>query len=242
MIEVENLSKRYGDFYALSQLSFNVKKGEILGFLGPNGAGKTSTMRILTAYYEPTEGRVSVAGFDVRRQANEVKKRIGYLPETPPLYPEMTVESYLRFIMELKKLERQKRRDQLEWALEKCGLKDRRRSVIATLSKGYRQRVGLAQAIIHKPPVIILDEPTVGLDPVQIVEIRELIQSFRHEHTLMLSTHILSEVTASCDRALMINHGKIVHEESLSDDSGRRSLEEVFLEVMTTGQSEKLAS
>lgn len=242
MIEVSHLSKSYGDYEALRGISFKVPKGEILGFLGPNGAGKTTTMRILTAYYSPSSGDASIDGFSVKKSPHEVKKRIGYLPESPPLYPEMTIESFLRFILELKKTERKNRSEQLDWAIEKCGLQERRRSVIGTLSKGFRQRVGLAQAIVHKPPVIILDEPTVGLDPVQIVEIRELIQSFRGEQTLMLSTHILSEVTASCDRAIMINNGKIVYEENLADASGRKSIEEVFLEVMSTGRVDKMAS
>lgn len=232
MIEVKNLEKKYGLFTALQGVSFKVEKGEILGFLGPNGAGKTSTMRILTGYYPPTEGEAFIDGFSVTKQVGEVKKRIGYLPETPPLYPEMSVQSYLEFVLELKKVPRSERKSKLEWALEKCGLQHRRRSVIGTLSKGYRQRVGLAQAIIHRPPVIILDEPTVGLDPLQILEIRELIQSFRGEHTVMLSTHILSEVTATCERALIIHGGRIVHEQSIKELSEKKSLEEVFLEVI----------
>lgn len=233
MIEARHLEKNYGLFTALSDVSFKVEKGEIVGFLGPNGAGKTTTMRIITGYYPPSEGDVIVDGYSVRNQITEVKKRIGYLPETPPLYPEMTVDSYLRFVLELKGTPRKKRAEYLEWALEKCGLMNRRRSVIGTLSKGYRQRVGLAQAVIHRPPVIILDEPTVGLDPIQILEIRNLIQEFRGEHTVMLSTHILSEVTAVCERAIIIKAGRIVHEQAIKDLSEKKSLEEVFLEVIS---------
>lgn len=237
MIEAINLEKKYDLFTALSGVSFRIEKGEIVGFLGPNGAGKTTTMRILTAYYPPTSGDVKVDGFSVVQRPDEVRRRIGYLPETPPLYPEMTVESFLKFVLELKKVRRVDRKNRLEWALETCGLKDRVKSVINTLSKGFRQRVGLAQAIVHQPPVIILDEPTVGLDPVQIVEIRKLIQSLRGKHTLLLSTHILSEVTAVCDRAIMIYQGRIVHEQRLDQSSGRKSLEEVFLEVVSQGST-----
>lgn len=233
MIDVQNLEKRYGLFTALNHVSFSVNKGEIVGFLGPNGAGKTTTMRIITGFYLPSSGKVSVAGFDVVDQPDEVKKNIGYLPETPPVYPEMTVESYLKFILKLKKVNRRDHQDRLQWALEKCGLKDRRRSVIGNLSKGFRQRVGLAQAVIHQPPVVILDEPTVGLDPLQIREIRDLIQEFKEEHTVLLSTHILSEVTAVCNRAIIIKQGSIVHEQNLKDLSEKKSLEEVFLEVIS---------
>jgi len=233
MIEAKSLEKKYGLFTALSNVSFSVNKGEIVGFLGPNGAGKTTTMRILTGYYLPTSGDALIDGFSVVTNPMEVKKRIGYLPETPPLYPEMTVLSYLKFILEIKKIKKNLRKDYLEWALEKCGLKDRRRSVISTLSKGFRQRVGLAQAVIHRPSVIILDEPTVGLDPLQIIEIRELIQDFRKDHTVLLSTHILSEVTATCERAVIIHSGKIVHEQAIKDLSEKKSLEEIFLEVIS---------
>ncbi|MBN8555522.1 MAG: ABC transporter ATP-binding protein [Deltaproteobacteria bacterium] len=233
MIKAENLTKTYGPYTALHNVSFEIQKGEIVGFLGANGAGKTTTMRILTGFYQPTSGTASIDGFSVTEQPDEVKKRIGYLPELPPLYPEMTVESYLEFVLELKKVPKQFRKQNLEWALEKCGLLDRRRSIISTLSKGYRQRVGIAQAVIHKPAVIILDEPTVGLDPLQIIEIRKLIHSFSNEHTVLLSTHILSEVTATCQRAIIINLGHIVHEQKIQDLSEKKSLEEVFLEVIS---------
>lgn len=232
MIEATHLTKRYGLFTALSDVSFKIEKGEIVGFLGPNAAGKTTTMRILTGFYPPSSGEAKIDQCSVTHEVEEVKKRIGYLPETPPLYPEMTVEQYLKFVLELKKVRRKKRKQNLEWALEKCSLKDRRRSVIDTLSKGYRQRVGLAQAIIHEPAVIILDEPTSGLDPIQIIQIRDLIQELKGEHTILLSTHILSEVNATCERAIMIHRGHIVHEQSLKEMSDKKSLEEIFLEVV----------
>jgi ABC-2 type transport system ATP-binding protein len=232
MISASHLHKTYGPFTALEDVSFEIKKGEIVGFLGANGAGKTTTMRILTGFYKPTNGTATIAGFSVAQQPMEVKKNIGYLPETPPVYPEMTVQEYLKFVLELKKVKKAIQKDSLEWALQKCGLKDRRHSIISTLSKGYRQRVGLAQAVIHKPPVIILDEPTVGLDPLQIIEIRNLIREFSGEHTVLLSTHILSEVTAICQRTIIIHRGRIVHEQQIKDISERKSLEEVFLEVI----------
>jgi ABC-2 type transport system ATP-binding protein len=232
MIKVTHLTKTYGPFTALSDVSFEVQTGEIVGFLGANGAGKTSTMRILAGFYQPTSGQAWVAGHSVVDQPMEVKKSIGYLPETPPLYPEMTVEAYLSFVLELKKTNRKDRPALLEWALEKCGLKDRRNSIISNLSKGFRQRVGLAQAVIHKPPVIILDEPTVGLDPLQIIEIRNLIREFAGAHTVLLSTHILSEVTAVCQRAIIIHRGRIAHEQAIKDLSAKKSLEELFLEVI----------
>lgn len=233
MIEVNHLTKVYGHFPALNDISFKIAQGEIVGFLGPNGAGKTTTMRILTGFYPPTTGTAFVAGHSVTEHPEKVKAEIGYLPETPPLYFEMTVESYLKFVSEIKKVPSSLMKSNLEWALEKCGLKERRKSIIGNLSKGYRQRVGLAQAIIHKPKVIILDEPTVGLDPLQILEIRDLIKSFAGEHTVMLSTHILSEVMASCDRAIMIHRGRIVEDLSLKDGAKKKSLEEIFIETIT---------
>ncbi len=245
-IEVFNLEKQYGLNTALHGVSFKVPEGEIVGFLGPNGAGKTTTMRILTGYYLPTKGDAKIAGYSVLKQSDEVRKRIGYLPETPPLYPEMTVLSYLQFVLELKGIKKKIGKENLEWALDACGLTHKRNSVISTLSKGFRQRVGLAQAIVHKPPVIILDEPTVGLDPLQIQEVRKLIQSFRGKHTVLLSTHILSEVTANCQRAIIIHRGKIIHEQAISDLNDRQSLEEVFLSVVTKdevqGSSKEVAA
>ena len=233
MIKADNLTKSYGPLLALKGVSFEVQPGEIVGFLGANGAGKTTTIRILTGFYQPTSGTASINNFSVITHPHEVKKQIGYLPETPPVYPEMTVDSYLKFVLELKKVARPKRKERLEWALEKCGLTERHRSVIGNLSKGFRQRVGLAQAIIHDPSVIILDEPTVGLDPVQIIEIRNLIKNFSGENTVLLSTHNLSEVTAICDRAIIIHQGQIAHEQEIKDLSGKKSLEEVFLEVIS---------
>ncbi len=232
-IEAFQLEKQYGLNTALHGVSFQVPEGEVVGFLGPNGAGKTTTMRILTGYYLPTKGDAKIAGYSVTSQIDEVRKRIGYLPETPPLYPEMTVGSFLEFVLELKGVKKTERKENLDWALQSCGLTEKRKHVIGTLSKGYRQRVGLAQAIVHKPSVIILDEPTVGLDPLQIQEVRKLIQSFKGKHTVLLSTHILSEVTASCQRAVIIHRGRIIHQQTISDLSDKQSLEELFLSVVT---------
>ncbi len=237
MIKTTNLTKTYGLFTALSGVSFEIRKGEIVGFLGANGAGKTTTMRILTGYYQPTSGDAEIAGYSVTKAPYEVKQRIGYLPETPPVYPEMSVQSYLQFVLQLKKVARTQQKENLEWAIEKCGLKERRNSIIGNLSKGFRQRVGLAQAVIHKPPVIILDEPTVGLDPLQIIEIRNLIREFAGEHTVLLSTHILSEVTAVCQRAIIIHRGHLTHEQQIKDLSEKKSLEEIFLEVIAKDES-----
>jgi ABC-2 type transport system ATP-binding protein len=210
MIEVKQLVKRYGDVVAIDHVSFTVDRGEILAFLGPNGAGKTTTMRILTCFMPATTGTARVAGFDIFEEPMEVKRRIGYLPENPPLYPEMTVSEYLQFVAKLKGLSGQKVTGALAAALEKCGLGDVSHRLIANLSKGYRQRVGLAQALIHNPEVLILDEPTVGLDPKQIIEIREMIKGLRGEHTIILSTHILPEATAVCQKVVIINRGRVV--------------------------------
>lgn len=237
MIKASNLSKNYGPFTALQDVSFEIKKGEIVGFLGANGAGKTTTMRILTGYYKPSGGSASIAGFSVIDQPNEVKASIGYLPEMPPVYPELTVKEYLKFVLELKKVTKNLHAERFQWAIEKCGLKDKQTTIIGNLSKGYRQRVGLAQAVIHKPPVIILDEPTVGLDPLQIIEIRNLIRELAGEHTVLLSTHILSEVMASCQRAIIIHRGHIAHEQAIKDVSERKSLEEIFLEVISKDEA-----
>jgi ABC-2 type transport system ATP-binding protein len=240
MIRAEGLEKSYGLHTALHQVSFEVTRGEVVGFLGPNGAGKTTTMRILTGFYKPSAGDAFIDGKSVRKETEEVRKRIGYLPETPPLYREMSVESYLKFVFDLKTLrlpKRQSKKEAVEWALQKCGLLERRKSVIENLSKGFKQRVGIAQAIIHRPPVIILDEPTVGLDPIQIREIRDLIASLKGEHTILLSTHTLSEVTAVCSRALILSMGRIVHDQSINDLSEKKSLEEVFFEMVSKGES-----
>jgi ABC-2 type transport system ATP-binding protein len=210
MIEVVNVTKRYGEHIAIERVTFNVDKGEVLAFLGPNGAGKTTTMRILTCFLPATEGTARVAGFDCFERPQDVKQRIGYLPETPPLYQELTVIEYLTFVGRLKGLKGETIRGGLERVVERLSLGDVRHRVIANLSRGYRQRVGLAQALIHDPPVLILDEPTVGLDPKQIIEIRELIKSLAGSHTVILSTHILPEATAICQRVVIINNGRIV--------------------------------
>ena len=214
MIEVEGLTKRYGRTTAVDGVSFRVKRGEILGFLGPNGAGKTTTMRILTCYLPPTEGTARVAGYDVFSQPMEVKRRVGYLPETPPLYPDMSVREYLDFCSRIKGVPAKERKARVGAAIEKCRVGDVRDKLIAKLSKGYRQRVGLAQAILHNPEVLILDEPTAGLDPKQIIETRELIRSLAGDHTVILSTHILPEVSMTCGRVVIINKGRVVAEDT----------------------------
>lgn len=210
MIEVEHLGKTYGSTTAIRDVTFEAKPGEILGFLGPNGAGKTTTMRILSGYLPASEGTARIAGYDVHTDSMAVRQRIGYLPESPPLYPEMTVESFLNFVGKIKGVPAGMRQQRATIAMERCGLMDRRKVMIRKLSKGYRQRVGIAQAIIHDPPVIILDEPTVGLDPRQINEVRQLIKSLAGSRTIILSTHILPEVSMTCDRVTIINRGQVV--------------------------------
>jgi len=214
MIEVENLTKRYGRTTAVDGVSFRVQKGEILGFLGPNGAGKTTTMRILTCYLPPTEGTARVAGYDVFQSPLEVKRRVGYIPETPPLYPDMDVDGFLDFCAKIKGVPSASRKAKIDEAVEKTRIGDVRRKLIGQLSKGYRQRVGLAQAILANPDVLILDEPTAGLDPKQIIETRELIKSLGGGHTIVLSTHILPEVSMTCGRVVIINKGKVVAEDT----------------------------
>ena len=210
MIEVENLSKVYGETQAIKDVSFSVPKGSILGFLGPNGAGKTTTMRILTGYIPANEGTAKIDGFEVHDQPMAVRERIGYLPETPPLYPDMTVSEFLHFVCKIKGISAGDRSQKVAQALQYCQIEDKSKTIIRKLSKGYRQRVGIAQAIVHEPPVIILDEPTVGLDPRQIIEVRNLIKSLAGERTIILSTHILPEVSMTCDRVIIINQGSIV--------------------------------
>lgn len=210
MISVQNLTKYYGTYRALSDVSFEVNRGEILGFLGPNAAGKTTTMRILTCFMPATSGTATIAGYDIFTDSIEVKKRIGYLPETVPLYMNMTVSEYLQFVAEIKKIPRTQRENRRRTVIDECGLGSVRHKLIGTLSKGYKQRVGLAQALINKPDVIILDEPTIGLDPKQIVEIRSLIKSLGGEHTVILSSHILPEVSMICERVIIINQGRVV--------------------------------
>jgi ABC-type multidrug transport system ATPase subunit len=210
MIEVEHLSKIYGSTAAIEDVTFSVQTGEILGFLGPNGAGKTTTMRILSGYLPATNGTAKIAGIEVHENSMAVRQKIGYLPENPPLYPDMSVEGFLKFVAEIKGVPRSDRLKRVDYALDRCNLTDRRKILIRKLSKGYRQRVGLAQAIVHDPPVIILDEPTIGLDPKQIIDVRNLIKSLAGDHTVILSTHILSEVSMTCNRVAIINQGKIV--------------------------------
>jgi ABC-2 type transport system ATP-binding protein len=210
VINVSQLTKVYGTTLAVDKVSFEVPKGQIVGFLGPNGAGKSTTLRMLTCYLPPTSGGATVNGFDIFHQSEQVRENLGYLPENVPLYTEMRVEEYLDFRGRLRKMPRDERRKRIDYVLEHCWLTDVRRKVIGHLSKGYRQRVGLADALLHNPPVLILDEPTVGLDPSQIRESRKLIKSLGGDHTVMLSTHILPEVEAVCDRAIVIAGGRIV--------------------------------
>ncbi|MEH2087486.1 ABC transporter ATP-binding protein [Nostoc sp.] len=210
MIEVEHLSKIYGSTPAITDVTFSVEPGEILGLLGPNGAGKTTTMRILAGYLPATNGNARIAGYDVHENSLAVRQRIGYLPETPPLYPDMTVEGFLHFVARIKGVSAGDRPNKVTAAIERCNLEDKRKVIIRKLSKGYRQRVGIAQAIVHDPPAIILDEPTVGLDPRQIIEVRNLIKSLAGSHTIILSTHILPEVSMTCSRVAIINRGKVV--------------------------------
>ncbi|MEE3234088.1 MAG: ATP-binding cassette domain-containing protein [Candidatus Latescibacterota bacterium] len=220
MIEVNDLAKHYGEIVAVEGVSFGVSKGSILGFLGPNGAGKTTTMRMLTCFLPPTSGTARVAGFDVVEESMEVRRRIGYLPEQPPLYLDMTVKSYLRFIARIKGIESASISHAIDETMEKTGIAHHQHTVISHLSKGYKQRVGLAQALVHNPDVLILDEPTVGLDPKQIIEIREVIKGLAGDHTVILSTHILSEVSMTCDKIVIINNGRIAGQgtpESLID-------------------------
>jgi ABC-2 type transport system ATP-binding protein len=210
VIEVQHLTKQYGPVTAVSDVSFKVEKGEILGFLGPNGAGKTTTMRILTGYMPPTDGKAIVAGYDVMQQPIEAKRRTGYLPETPPLYPDMTVRDYLAFCARIKGVPKADRKTRVATTMERVRVTDVANRHCAKLSKGYRQRVGLAQALLHNPDVLILDEPTAGLDPKQIIETRNLIKGLAGDHTIVLSTHILPEVSQTCNRVVIINRGRVV--------------------------------
>jgi gliding motility-associated transport system ATP-binding protein len=232
MIKVEGLTKRYARTVAVDDISFEVEKGQIVGFLGPNGAGKTTTMRVLTCFLPPTAGTAQVAGFDVLEQPLEVKKRIGYLPETPPLYPDMEVSEYLTFVGKLKGLASLDVPKRVKDVCERCAIADVSAKLIGKLSKGYRQRVGLAQAILHNPDVLILDEPTSGLDPKQIIETRELIHSLSGDHTIILSTHILSEVEHTCERVIIINQGKLVAQDTVANLTNRlRGSESVAVEI-----------
>ena len=239
MIQVEGLSKRYARHVAVNNISFSVDKGDIVGFLGPNGAGKTTTMRILTCFMPPTAGRATVANYDVFEKPFEVKKHIGYLPEAPPVYPEMTVEGYLAFVARLKNVANADIKNRTEQVMERCAVADVKSKLISKLSKGYRQRVGLAQAIIHNPDVLILDEPTSGLDPKQINETRELIKSLAGEHTIILSTHILPEVEAVCEKVIIINKGKVVATDSVENLKNRANVgSAVQVQLDTDGQAD----
>src|ERR1700733_13390869 len=232
MISVKDLTKRYARTTAVDQISFEVAKGQIVGFLGPNGAGKTTTMRMLTCFLPPSAGTATVAGFDVLEQPLEVKKRIGYLPETPPIYPEMETAEYLKFVGKLKGLSGSKLQKRIDYVSERFAIADVKNKLLGKLSKGYRQRVGLAQAIIHNPDVLILDEPTAGLDPKQINETRDLIKSLGGDHTIILSTHILPEVEQTCEQVLIINKGKLVATDSVHNLQNRaRGAESVVVEV-----------
>ena len=232
MIKVSQLTKRYARTTAVDQISFAVAKGQIVGFLGPNGAGKTTTMRMLTCFLPPSSGTATVAGFDVLEQSMEVKKRIGYLPETPPIYPEMETSEYLQFVGRLKGLSGAELTKRIDYVCQRCAIADVKTRLLGKLSKGYRQRVGLAQAIIHNPEVLILDEPTAGLDPKQINETRDLIKDLAGEHTIILSTHILPEVEQTCEQVIIINKGKLVATDSVRNLQARaRGAETVLVEV-----------
>ena len=236
MIEVEHLTKKYGDLTAVADLGFKVEKGKIWGLLGPNAAGKTTTMRILTGYLPATDGRATVAGFDVFEKPDEVKKVLGYLPEIVPVYPEMTVADYLGFVAAIKQVPSAKRPAALDRAVRVSGLTEVRHRLIKNISRGYKQRVGIAQALIHNPAVLILDEPTIGLDPAQIKEIRELIKSLKGEHTIMLSTHILAEVTQTCDGVVLIKDGRLMASGSLEElTASFRKKDGVVLKLRQTG-------
>jgi ABC-2 type transport system ATP-binding protein len=241
MIKVQGLTKRYGRATAVDHISFEVEKGQIVGFLGPNGAGKTTTMRVLTCFLPPTEGKASVAGYDVLEQPLEVKRHIGYLPETPPLYPEMEVDEYLVFAGRIKGVPASNIKRRVNEVVERCALGEVRSKLISKLSKGYRQRVGLAQALIHNPDVLILDEPTAGLDPKQIIETRKLIHDLSGEHTIILSTHILPEVSSTCQLVIIINQGKLEAIDTPENLTARlQGHETIFLDV--EGPADQVAS
>ena len=237
MIEVKNLVKKYGDHTAVDHLSFHVDKGQIYGFLGPNGAGKSTTMNIITGYLASTEGEVLINGHNILEEPEEAKKCIGYLPEMPPLYFDMTVGEYMNFVADLKKIPKDQKKSMVEEVMEMVKITDMKNRLIKNLSKGYRQRVGLAQAILGYPEVIILDEPTVGLDPKQIIEIRELIRKLSEEHTIILSSHILSEVSAVCDYIMIINHGKLVASDT-TENLMNHSLGSNTLELTVKGEKQ----
>ena len=236
MIEVQHLTKRYGPVTAVDDISFRVERGEILGFLGPNGAGKTTTMRILTGYMPATEGKAIVAGFDVFDQPIEAKRRTGYLPETPPLYPDMSVLEYLQFVAKIKGVPGNERRERIQTVMKRTRIDDMANRLCAKLSKGYKQRVGIAQALIHNPDDLIIDEPTAGLDPKQIIETRQLIKELAGDHTIILSTHILPEVSQTCQRVVIINKGRVVAVDTPDNLTARlRGSETLYLQVDSMG-------
>ena len=232
MITVRHLNKTFKNLRAVSDVSFDVPACQVLGLLGPNGAGKTTTMRMLTTFIQPTSGSISVAGCNLEQSPDEIRRNIGYLPETPPLYPELTVEEYLSFAARLREIASREVKSKVEAVLEMCSLGEFRRTACGVLSKGYKQRVGLAQAIIHNPKVIILDEPTSGLDPVQIIEIRKLIKGLGAEHTVVLSSHILQEVAEVCSRVLIMAKGKIVADELIDESVSGKALEQSFIKAV----------
>jgi len=244
LIEARGITKRYGDLLAVDDVSFTAESGEVIGFLGPNGAGKTTTMRILTGFIPATDGTVLIAGHDIFEDPLAARRAIGYLPEVPPVYPEMDVVGYLRYVAKLKDVPRAKRKAAVERAIERCGLEEVHRRVIGSLSRGYRQRVGLAQAIVHDPSVLILDEPTVGLDPTQVREIRALITdltSAEQAHTVVLSTHILAEVEVICRRVILIHAGRKVLDSPLEElIQGGQRLEDIFARATTTDEAAAL--
>lgn len=242
MIEVQGLTKRYGDREVVSGISFKAAQGDIVGFLGPNGAGKTTTMRMLVTFLPPSSGTATVAGFDIISQSDEVRKRIGYMPENPPLYGELRVHEYLNFMGQIKGVEKSTLKKRVDEVIQLTCLNDVHNRLCGHLSKGFRQRVGLAQAIINNPPVIILDEPTSGLDPVQIVEIRKLISNLAQNHTVILSTHILPEVTEVCSKVVIIANGHVALESSLEDVIKTRSLEQAFMECVTSERKSALSA
>jgi ABC-2 type transport system ATP-binding protein len=242
VIEVQHLTKRYGPITAVDDVTFRVERGEILGFLGPNGAGKTTTMRVLTGYMPPTQGKAIVAGFDVLDQPIEAKRRTGYLPETPPLYPDMTVSDYLEFVARIKGVPRSERRTRVAGVMERTRVADMAKRHCGKLSKGYRQRVGLAQALLHNPDVLILDEPTAGLDPKQIIETRKLIKELAGDHTIILSTHILPEVSQTCQRVVIINKGRVVAVDTPDNLTARlRGSESMYVQVDSGGADARAA-
>ena len=241
MIEIQNLTKHFGHIKAVENISFTVNKGEILGFLGPNGAGKTTTMRVLTGYFPPTNGKVRVAGYDITETPMEVKKRIGYLPENVSLYTDMRVRDYLKFVGQVKKIKKRALKGNVANVIEHCGLESVQNRIIGKLSKGYRQRVGLAQALLHDPEVLILDEPTVGLDPKQIVDIRKLIKDLGGERTVILSTHILPEVQMICERVIIINEGKIAAIDT-PDNLNRQLSKQMTLSMEIEGDPQKVVA